>query len=55
VLATAQQQLLVGDFSGGQALAAPRGRAGEREAAASQLLLVTEAQFAAINSVPEEN
>lgn len=55
VQATAQQQLLLGDFGGGQAFAAPRGRAGEREAAASQLLLVTEAQFAAINSVPEEN
>ena len=50
-----QQQLLVGVFDGSQLTTAPRGRAAERQTAANQLLLVTEAQYAAINSVPEEN
>ncbi len=51
-----QQQYLVGNFNGGQTSAASPGRAGERQAAAANpLLLVTEAQYAAINAVPEEN
>ena len=55
VQAPAQQQLLVGEFNNGQAYTAPQGRAAERQTAANQLLVVTEAQYAAINSVPEEN
>jgi len=54
VQAPAQQQLLVGNFAAGQFAAAPQGRAADRETAANQLLIVTEAQYAAINSVPEE-
>jgi hypothetical protein len=55
VQAPAQQQLLVGDYSDGQLSAAPRGRAAERQTASNQLFLVTAAQYAAINAVPQEN
>jgi len=55
VQAPAQQQLVVGNSGDAQPSTAGRGRAAERQIASNQLLLVTEAQYAAINAVPQEN
>jgi hypothetical protein len=54
VQAPSQQQFVAGDTNASQPTA-PRGRAAERQIASNQLFLVTEAQYAAINSVPQEN